>query len=1005
MEKSGVQTSVNRQTFWEIALIVVTLLLTTFFRTHLFRAAPPGLQHDEIFKANFAAYILQGERPAFFDANGGEEALYPYLTALSLLLLGENYFALRLVAVFSGILSVALIYRLIRELFGRKVGLLTAAGVAVSFWHIFDSRLALRPITLLLLELLCFYFFWLGLRRSGEGWFLLSGLFLGLTQYTYTSAPLVAVTILVFALYLLTLHRGLLRHHLRGLVLLFLVALLVTAPMAYHVYRNPVASTARARDLSDHLNLLLQGEPGPILRDVVNVLGIFSLRGDPEWRYNLAGRPLFDPLTSTLFLGGVIISLRNFKRPQYAFLLLWLPINLTASAITRASPSTLRAIGALGAIYTFPSLTLMAAWGWLSQSKRAQGAALGGITLLFLFTASSTYRDYFLLWATNPEVRNIYRGDLTEVASYLKRRGEGNFCLSAQFAADLDQEILYFMLNRRPPMRWFNGQNSLVFPPEETTTYIFPATGPLRKEFQTRYFASLPVAHTALAPRGEPAFVAYRVKAEEVARFRDMEPQYPLGVNLGDKVELLGYDLLSLPGAGEDLTLLLHWRVLEEVGGDRNYSFFAHLVDSQGYLWAQTDSLGYPPSSWHKGDRVVEWFSLSIPPDTPPREYQLSLGMYDRATGERLKAAGEPFLDSVALEPVAVAKASPLSQAGFEPPQPCRVRFSGELTLLGREISRRRVAPGEKIHISLWWRAQERRDTDYEIYIFLQNEEGDSWGEIQREPLDGEYPTSRWEAGEIVRDRFDYLIPPDTPPGRYQVKLRLLDGKTGACLPLAEGSGESVTLDRIRVLERQREFILPSPQHPMKANLGDQVTFLGYEMEVGEAGRVVRLALYWQAQKEMEASYTVFTHLLDTKGALWAQKDNPPQGGRYPTTGWLEGEVVRDEYEIPLPSDTPPGLYLIEVGMYQAETGERLPAFDEEGRRLEGDRILLPTPLDLQLRGSHPFHKPLDTFAEDGLQIPFEPGFITLVLGKVQMKIYYGHLSSFTLRSWLWPTT
>ena len=266
----------SRLALWEVAALVAILLLTTFFRTHLFRAAPPGLQHDEVFKAHFATYILQGEHPAFFDTNGREEALYPYLTALSLLFLGENYFALRLVAVFSGILSVAFLYRLICELFGRGVGLLTAAGVAISFWHGFDSRVGLRPITLLLLELICFFFFWLGLRRSREGWFLLSGLFLGLTQYTYTSAPLVAVTILAFALYLLVFHGGLLRRHLRGLILLFLVALAVTAPMAYHIYRNPVASTARARDLSDLRNLLLfQGEPGPILKDMVNVLGMF----------------------------------------------------------------------------------------------------------------------------------------------------------------------------------------------------------------------------------------------------------------------------------------------------------------------------------------------------------------------------------------------------------------------------------------------------------------------------------------------------------------------------------------------------------------------------------------------------------------------------------------------------------------------------------------------------------------------------------------------------------
>jgi hypothetical protein len=53
------------------------------------------------------------------------------------------------------------------------------------------------------------------------------------------------------------------------------------------------------------------------------------------------------------------------------------------------------------------------------------------------------------------------------------------------------------------------------------------------------------------------------------------------------------------------------------------------------------------------------------------------------------------------------------------------------------------------------------------------------------------------------------------------------------------------------------------------------------------------------------------------------------------------GEVITDEYEIAINSDAPPGDYQIEVGMYDAATGLRLPLFDEDGTRLPGDRIPL----------------------------------------------------------------
>jgi len=929
-----------------MAVIVLILLVATFFRTYRLQDAPPGLQHDEIFTANFATYILNGEFPAFFDANGGEEALYPYLASLSIALLGENYFALRSMAVLSGVVSIAILYRLTKGLFGREVALLTAAGVAISFWPIFDSRLGLRPITLLLLELACFYLFWQGLRR-GTVWFLASGLALGLTQYTYTSAPLVAATLLFFALYLFIWHRGLLRSNLTGIVLLFIVAVVVFLPMGYHLGRNPLASTARARDLGDHLRLLFQGDPQPVLQDTLNVLGMFSLRGDPEWRYNLAGRPLFDPLTSLFFYGGLIISLARFKRPEYAFLLLWLPLNLIISAITRDSPSTLRAIGALGAIYILPSLAIVAAWRWLAQRKgeNAKRVAIGAIAALFLATTSFTYRDYFLLWAPNPEVRKIYRADLTEVANYLRQLEGGTICISAEFAADLDQQVVNYMLGKPRFMRWFNGERSVVFPASEEATYIFPATGPLREEWKGKYFSNLPVANSVLDPQGEPAFQAYRLDSGDLASRRRVQPRYHLSANLDNKIEILGYDIASPPRAGEPLEVVLYWRVLSRARGDIDYSFFLHLVDLRGYLWAQADSLGYPPSSWQEGDLVAEWFTLSIPPDTPPREYRLQVGFYDRATGKRVKIAEEPYLDFLSSEPILVAKAISVTLEALEIPQPRQENLGHKLTFLGWGINRRQASPGERIHLSLWWQAQGQPERDYAFSVFLTDEEGNRFGEIRRQPLDGDYPTSRWKAGEVVRDRFDYRIPPENPPGVYRLSLQVFDMETGEYLPLVGDSGNAIALSRLRVLERLREFAFPSPEYPLTVNLGEEVTFLGYDLESEGAkpGGVLHLVLYWQAQREMKTSYTVFTHLLDEEGRIWGQKDNPPQEGKYPTTGWVEGEVVRDEYEIPISPDAPLGSYLLEVGMYQAETGARLPAFDEEGNRLEGDRVVLAT--------------------------------------------------------------
>jgi hypothetical protein len=74
---------------------------------------------------------------------------------------------------------------------------------------------------------------------------------------------------------------------------------------------------------------------------------------------------------------------------------------------------------------------------------------------------------------------------------------------------------------------------------------------------------------------------------------------------------------------------------------------------------------------------------------------------------------------------------------------------------------------------------------------------------------------------------------------------------------------------------------------------------------------------------------------------VWAQQDNQPQGGRYPTSAWALQDKVIDRYELALREGTPPGEYRLLIGMYDLATGQRLPAISENGERLPNDAIPL----------------------------------------------------------------
>ena len=105
-------------------------------------------------------------------------------------------------------------------------------------------------------------------------------------------------------------------------------------------------------------------------------------------------------------------------------------------------------------------------------------------------------------------------------------------------------------------------------------------------------------------------------------------------------------------------------------------------------------------------------------------------------------------------------------------------------------------------------------------------------------------------------------------------------------------------------------------------------------------GETLRLTLYWRALATMDTSYTVFTHLLDGANQVRGQQDNVPVNGTYPTTLWAPGEVIVDRYAITVDADAAPGRHAIEVGLYVAETGQRLPLLDAGGQ-VVGDRILV----------------------------------------------------------------
>lgn len=85
------------------------------------------------------------------------------------------------------------------------------------------------------------------------------------------------------------------------------------------------------------------------------------------------------------------------------------------------------------------------------------------------------------------------------------------------------------------------------------------------------------------------------------------------------------------------------------------------------------------------------------------------------------------------------------------------------------------------------------------------------------------------------------------------------------------------------------------------------------------------LRLHWQATTQIDRSYKLFVHILDTNNTIVRQIDTVPCDWRCPTDQWQVNQTISDTIHISL-SGLPLGDYRFALGWYNPETGIRLPA-------------------------------------------------------------------------------
>jgi 4-amino-4-deoxy-L-arabinose transferase-like glycosyltransferase len=688
----------NRTAVLTVLPVVLIVLIGATLRLWQIGALPPGLYRDEAFYGLDGLRVLSGQFSIYFAANNGREGLFMYLLAPAIALLGRTPEALRITSAIVGSLTILAIYFAGRNMFSHRIGVLSAAILAINFWHLAISRVAFRAITLPLMLCVLMALIFAALRtnqlRPRLIYSTLAGAAFGITFYTYTSAQFTLPLVALFAISLwIGLRRELFarqseeaQHRRRWSILAFsasafivLLPLLLWLTQHYGLYFNRAGQVSILNPVINNGDLI-----GTLLNNIVKSFGMFITQGDRIWRHNLSLRPAFDGWLIPAFLIGIGVCLWRWVRswesrlgseilgvetnvaPQ--FLLLWLGVFLIPTILAEDTPHYLRAIGALPAACMVAAIGLEAVLAWLSRRGLISGLTVFlrrkvsppafVAAVLIALSGINTVSDYFNDYTRRPivaywlEQQNVSLAD--SVNDYLdpsraqnvvqidKRLADDNAALqflvpAMESAQDADDRYSIRVAQPQPGMEF----GRLIVDPNHDWTAMrnsLPSPTALR-------VTEGPLAQADKEEQPRRAFVTV-----------DYSDGQPPAIAKRTFERGIGFlDGSVAPASGNLYTVTLTWSATQPITED--LAVFVHWVRN-GEVVAQSDASpaqGYLPfPTWRPGDWIVDQHLLA-PPGGVQAGDEVRVGIYRREGNQRLRvtdAHGAVSGDYVIISPL-----------------------------------------------------------------------------------------------------------------------------------------------------------------------------------------------------------------------------------------------------------------------------------------------------------------------------------------------------------------
>ncbi len=266
-----------------------------------------------------------------------------------------------------------------------------------------------------------------------------------------------------------------------------------------------------------------------------------------------------------------------------------------------------------------------------------------------------------------------------------------------------------------------------------------------------------------------------------------------------------------------------------------------------------------------------------------------------------------------------------------------QITFGGVLQLLGYDLDSTLAAPGQSIHVRLYWRVTQPTNQELRASLTLSDPGGkQAWGQIDSFNL-GRSSTASWSPNSYVIDDYDLPVAANAPPFAARLRLSVFpqDGPLHY-LPTDQSATDAV-IATIHI-SGDLKTVTESQLQLLDGDFADFATLIGYRYQVATAGQSC-LLLRWQVHQP-KANIQVMIHFIDSGGSVVGVADSPPLGGEYPTGQWQPGQILDDNHCFILPSSAK----VIGIALYTLPSVQRLSLNDLSGKRLADDTFMLSIP-------------------------------------------------------------